>query len=74
MATSSLFHLFRIEGDEAVTRFLDAYEDSMRAEPPKPTCNVKMLNDPEEIEEFMQRARKRFETKELEEQRLEAAS
>ena len=73
MATSSLFHDFVIEGEENVRRFVEAYESSLMAEEPKPNCSVKILRDPKEIAEFMERQHRYLEAKRLEKEKQEAA-
>ena len=62
MATSSITHNFVIKGD-AVERFANALEKSFNTEvPDRPSCG-RQLTDPNEIRNFMERVRKRYETK-----------
>ena len=58
MATSSITHNFIVRDPEAIARLVKALEESAN-EPPRPsTVNVKFLDDPDELREFMQKVKR----------------
>ena len=55
MAESSITHNFILSDPDEIEMFFKALEESAN-EPPRPsTVNVKFLDDPDEIREFMQK-------------------
>ena len=66
MATSSLFHNFVIEGEENVRRFVEAFESSLAAEEPPIPDYIKIVRDPEELNEIFARMHDKFAAKEQE--------
>ena len=58
MATTSIMHNFVFRGPEVAERFAKILEESAN-DPPRPsTVNVKFLDDPDEIREFMQKVKR----------------
>ena len=57
MAESSITHNFILTDPDEIEMFFKALEESAN-EPPRPsTVNVKFLDDPDELREFMERRR-----------------
>ncbi len=60
MATSSIYADFSIRDNAKADAFADAYEWSLKHQPPKVKCNMKILQTEEEIKEACEKLMKRY--------------
>ena len=65
IATTSIMHNFIVSNPESVAKFAKALEEAFN-DPPRPiTVDVKFLDDPDEIREFMERRRAHLQRKRM---------
>ena len=58
IATTSIMHNFIVSNPESVAKFAKALEEAFN-DPPRPiTVDVKFLDDPDELREFMQKVKR----------------
>ena len=58
IATTSIMHNFIVSNPESVAKFAKALEEAFN-DPPRPiTVDVKFLDDPDEIREFMEKVKR----------------
>ena len=60
MATSSIYADFSIRDNAKADAFADAYEWSLKHQPPKVKCNMKILQTEEELAAFFEKLNKKY--------------